>query len=225
MRRVLVLRPEPGGSATVRRAAERGLNAVSLPLFEVEPVDWAAPDPSQFDGLLLTSANAVRHGGDGLARLGCLPVYAVGTATADIAREAGFAVAAIGEGDVGDLLGSIDDGLRLLHLAGEHRKTPCDRRHKINAIVVYRSSVRDDIDLSVAEGAIVLIHSPRAGRRFAELAEHSGLDKGSIIVAAISREAAEACGNGWAAIESAEIPSDDAVLALTERLCNNKPAT
>ena len=47
---------------------------------------------------MLTSANAIRHGGAGLERLRSLPVHAVGEATAAAAREAGFAVAGIGEG-------------------------------------------------------------------------------------------------------------------------------
>ena len=96
MRRVLVLRPEPGATATLRRARERGLEAEAVPLFEVEPVEWSVPDPSDFDALLLTSANAVRHGGPGLQALRELPVHAVGEATARAAREAGFAVATIG---------------------------------------------------------------------------------------------------------------------------------
>src|SRR4051794_41196284 len=96
MRRVVVLRPEPGASATVERARQRGLDAFALPLFEVEPVAWEAPDPDRFDALLLTSANAVRHGGEQLVRLRELPVYAVGSATADAARRGGFEVASVG---------------------------------------------------------------------------------------------------------------------------------
>ena len=42
MRRVLVLRPEPGASATVERARRLGLDAVAIPLFEIEPVAWAS---------------------------------------------------------------------------------------------------------------------------------------------------------------------------------------
>ena len=47
MRRLLVLRPEPGASATVERARALGLDAVAMPLFEVEPVAWDAPDPAR----------------------------------------------------------------------------------------------------------------------------------------------------------------------------------
>jgi uroporphyrinogen-III synthase len=68
-----------------------------------------------------------------------------------------------------------------------------------------------------------LIHSPRAGRRSAELVPPA--DKGSIAIAAISREAAEATGPGWATVAAADEPNDEALLALTERLCNKLPAT
>src|SRR5213079_312863 len=94
MTRVLVLRPEPGASATVEKARERGLDAIAVPLFAVEPLAWQAPEPIGFDGLLLTSGNAVRHGGEGLQALRRLKVYAVGEATAEAARVAGFNVAA-----------------------------------------------------------------------------------------------------------------------------------
>ena len=90
MKRVLVLRPEPGASTTVKHARERGLDAIAIPLFEIEPVAWDVPEAGGYDGLLLTSANAIRHGGKGLNELRGLPVHAVGAATAKAARDARF---------------------------------------------------------------------------------------------------------------------------------------
>src|SRR5262245_7688966 len=63
MRKLLLLRPEPGLSASAERARSMGLEVVRCPLFHVEPVEWEAPDPAAFGALLLTSANAMRHGG------------------------------------------------------------------------------------------------------------------------------------------------------------------
>ncbi len=65
MTRVLVLRPEPAASATVSEARKRGLDVIAVPLFEIESVDWRAPNLHDFDGILLTSANALRFGGPG----------------------------------------------------------------------------------------------------------------------------------------------------------------
>lgn len=219
MRRLLVLRPEPGASATARRVRELGLEAVTIPLFEVDPVAWEAPEASAFDGLLLTSAQAVRLGGEQLDCLRGLKVYAVGEATADAARMAGFDVATTGTAGVEGLLDEIGTKLRLLHLCGQHRKEPVGAAQSIKELVVYRSTAIEAPDLRGISGSVALIHSPRAGRRFAELVE----DRASIALAAISSAAAEAAGGGWESAQSARNPSDDALLALAVRLCNNPP--
>ena len=214
MMRVLVLRPEPGASATVERARALGLDAVAVPLFEIEPVDWEAPDGDAFDGLLLTSANAVDRVAE---QLRALPVYAVGEATAAAARSAGLTVRAVGDSGVDALLASIEPHLRLLHLCGEDRRPPVDARQRITPIPVYRAKAVERPDLSAARGAVALIHSPRASRRFAQLVPA----RGSTAIAAISPAAAEAVGPGWSAVESASEPKDEALLALAARLCNN----
>ena len=220
MTRVLVLRPEPGASATVERARKRGLEAVAAPLFEIEPVEWDAPEAASFDAMLLTSANAVRHAGEKLKDLRGLPVHAIGSATAEAAREAGFDVASSGDAGVDRLLGSIEPDLKLLRLAGEDRKAPANARQEITAITVYRSKPRAS-ETEFNDDDVLLVHSPRASRRLAELVAPDRRSR--ISVAAFSTEAADATGDGWAAVEAADAPNDDALLALAERLCNNLP--
>ena len=216
MRRVLVLRPEPGASATVAKARAMGMDAVAAPLFEVEPIAWEAPEASRFDGLLLTSANALRHGGVGLTMLRGLPAYAVGEATAEAAREAGFDIAATGDSGVDRLLASIEPDLKLLHLCGEDRREPTEATQAITPVAVYRAVPIEMPDLPEATDNVALIHSPRAGRRFAELVQ----DRGTISIAAISRAAADAAEQGWRTVQVARQPSDDALLALAASLCN-----
>ena len=218
MRCVLVLRPEPGASATVERARACGLEAVARPLFEVEPIAWDVPDAATFDALLLTSANAVRLGGEGLHQLRGLPIYAVGEATAQAAREAGFDIKGTGDAGVERLLGSLEPDLKLLHLSGEDRKDPDDFRQKVTAIAVYRAKEAPPPDFGTLDETVVLIHSPRAGRRFAALIEQ----RSAIAIAAISPAAGEAVGEGWASVETADAPNDDALLALAARLCNKR---
>jgi uroporphyrinogen-III synthase len=215
MRRVLVLRPEPGASATVAKAHGMGLDAIAVPLFTLEPIEWEPPDAASFDGVLLTSANAVRHGGDGLQRLRGLPAYAVGDATADAARDAGFDIAAAGDAGIDRLLGSIDPDLKLLHLCGEDRRPASGPKQRITEMTVYRAVPVDRPDLSQAGGAVALIHSQRAGRRFSQVAPA----RESVAIAAISAAAAEAVGDGWASVETASDPNDGALLALAARLC------
>ncbi|MBC7987264.1 MAG: uroporphyrinogen-III synthase, partial [Sphingomonadaceae bacterium] len=87
-RNLLIVRPEPGASATAQRARTRGWEPLVAPLFAIAPLAWAPRDPAAFDALLLTSANAVSHGGKALGKYRELPVYAVGAATAAAARAA-----------------------------------------------------------------------------------------------------------------------------------------
>jgi uroporphyrinogen-III synthase len=221
MKRLVVLRPEPGATDTVERAQTMGLDAYAMPLFVVEPVGWDVPGPNEFDALLLTSANAVRHGGSGLEQMQNLPVYAVGEATADAARETGFEVAAIGDGGVDKLLGSIPPEVRLLHLCGEHHLAA----GRATSVPVYRSAVLPPPDdLQDIEDQVVAIHSPRAGRRLAELVGEE-IGRATIQVAAISAAAAAAAGDGWAVREAAETPDDWALLALAARLCDRGVTT
>jgi uroporphyrinogen-III synthase len=219
---ILVLRPEPGASETVRRLRDSGLEAISVPLFVVQPLEWELPDPARFDALLLTSANAVRHGGEQLVKLRGLPVHAVGEATAKAAREAGFDISSSGDAGVDRLLGSIDQELRLLHLCGTDRREPAGARQQITAVAVYQATPVGQPDLGSARGSVALIHSPRAGTRFGELIGAS--DRPTIAVAAISDAAAQAVGDGWKACEAAAQPNEEALLALAARLCQKSAA-
>jgi uroporphyrinogen-III synthase len=219
MRRLVVLRPEPGASATVARARELGLEAIAAPLFEIEPVTWRTPDPTDFDALLLTSANAVNQAGEGLEALSALPVHAVGEATAEAARRAGFTIESVGEGGVDQLLAAIDPKLRLLHLCGVDREAPGTAKQAIAAIPVYRSNPLPAPDVEAIGGSVALIHSSRAGHRLAELIGQ----RGEIAIAAISPAAVAAAGCGWQQVEAAEQPTDAALLALAARLCNKSP--
>lgn len=220
MRRLIVLRPEPGASATVARARALGLDALAMPLFEVEPVDWDAPDPGGFDGILFTSANALRHGGDQLSTLRGLKAYTVGESTAQAAREAGFDVAATGDSGAERLLGSIEADLKLLHLCGHDRITTAARQ-AITDVEVYRArTLPMPRAFAGIGGSTLAAYSPRAGCRLSELAGEAGIDRSSVRVAALSPSVARAAGDGWEACEAATTPDDEALLALAARLCD-----
>ena len=215
MRKLLLLRPEPGLSASMARAGEMGLDAIACPLFRIEPAEWAAPDASQYDALLLTSANALRQAGAQLSQVSQLPAYAVGVATADRAEKAGLRVVGVGRSDIAELLAAVPRSLKLLHLAGEHRRE-VESAHSIDRITVYRSTLIDDPALPSLEGLVVAVYSPRAGARLAELVG----SRGETAIAAISAAAAEACGRGWEKVAIADTPDDSSLLALAASLCH-----
>ena len=213
----MLLRPEPGLSASAQRARELGLDVLCCPLFQVEPIAWEVPDPADYDALLLTSANAVRHGGPALASLKSLPVHAVGESTAVAARGSGFWVETVGGGDAAELLAKLPRPARLLHLVGEDHRDIGDAR--IDRRIVYRSAAIPEPQLPLLEGLVAAIHSPRAGARLAELAGN----RSQTAIAAISPAATEACGNGWEQLATAAEPSDMSLLALAAMLCHTSP--
>jgi uroporphyrinogen-III synthase len=225
--RILVLRPEPGASETAARARRLGLQPEVAPLFTVRALDWEAPEPAAFGAVLLTSANAARHGGAQLRAFARLPCYAVGEATAAAAREAGFLDVRTGDGDGADAVATIErDGVRrLLH--------PCGRDHiplgssaaSIERRFVYASEPVEALPAragrALAEGAVALVHSPRAAALLARLADLAGRDRGAIRLAAISPAAGLAAGTGWSAVAAAARPRDEALLELAAQLCQN----
>ncbi|NNC48573.1 MAG: uroporphyrinogen-III synthase [Sphingomonas sp.] len=223
MRPLAILRPEPGASLSADRAERMGFDTVfCTSLFKVRPLNWEPPDPERFDGLLITSANAIRAAGDQLRQLRTLPVHTVGEATASAARSAGLIVETVGDGGIDQLLYLLPDNLRLLHLGGRHRRPPTEPRQTLVPVTVYSSVAREEPrNFARIAGAVACVHSPRAGARLAELADRDGLDRSSIAIAAISRDAADACGDGWERVEVSGARDDASLLALAMQLCKS----
>ena len=217
MRPLVLVRPEPAASDSAARAEALGLTVIRAPLFELQRVAWRVPDLDPFDGLLLTSANAVLLGGPKLERLRRLPVHAVGKATAEAARAAGFSVASLGGAGVDVLLAGLPRGIRLLHLAGADRRAPQAHGARLVAVTVYRAAPVEPADGFAGRvgGAVVAIHSRRAGERLAALIEA----RGATAVVAISEDAAAGTGPGWERVAVAARPTDAALLALAAELC------
>ncbi|WP_375381488.1 uroporphyrinogen-III synthase [uncultured Sphingomonas sp.] len=213
-RPVAILRPEPGNAATAARVEASGWTAIRLPLFEVHGRAWQAPDPAEFDALVLTSANAARHAGAEITKLAGLPVLAVGIATADAAREAGLHVSLTGTSDAASLLADARAmGVsRALHLAGRDRLATSPAI--THTITVYASDALDHDPVVTRElsGAVALLHSPRAARRLAELADAAGLNRSGVRLAALSAAVARAAGAGWDTVAVATTPDDASLL-------------
>jgi len=124
--RVIVTRPEPDASAFAAMVKAAGMTPVLSPTIEIA----FRPAAVSFDGvraLAFTSANGVRalmHTALPAGAL-ALPVFAVGPASADAARQAGFGTVSTAAGDVASLAELIGrsfagDGA-VLHISGSDR--------------------------------------------------------------------------------------------------------
>ena len=203
MKTLFLFRPEPGWSVSSKTALDMGLDVSGAPLFTVEPVDWEVPDPEQFDGLLVGSANVFRHGGKQIDRLTKLPVHAVGDATADAARNAGFLIGRTGRGE---------DRVTL--------RLP--EKIRMETKIVYRAvpqSMTDDDIARLRTGGVVAVHSGAAAERLQVEFDRHDMDRSQVDLAVIGPRVAEMAGEGWRSVEIADAPGDSELLALARALC------
>ncbi|QUT06182.1 uroporphyrinogen-III synthase [Sphingobium phenoxybenzoativorans] len=221
-RPLLILRPEPGASRTAQAAAALGLAVDCYPLFLTTPIPWTGPEPHFVDAVMFTSANGARLAGPQLDRYRHLPAYAVGEVTAEAVRAAGFAPVHVGTRGVQELAAMIADRGHqwVLHISGRDIRTfdPGDLR--VTSASVYasvESGHAADFAPHLVPGGVILIHSPRAGQRLADLVPPPV--RATLHIAAISPAALEAAGGGWASGHAAARPDDAALLALAAGLC------
>ena len=182
--RVLVTRPQPGASRTVRRLQELGFEPILLPLTETValPVDASAAGAA---AVAITSANALRHApGDLIAALAALPCHAVGARTAEAARAAGFLSVSEGPGDAEKLAEAIAAGLSgkaIVYLTGRVRFPAFEARLRQAGVEVRAIETYDTISLDYSDDEIrarlsdqavdaVLLYSAKAAAALQALA-------------------------------------------------------
>jgi len=120
--RIVVTRPQADGERTATVLEALGHEVLIAPLMRIEPVAVALA--GTWSAIVVTSANALQAAA--VPELKSLPVFAVGSRTADAARQAGFAAVSAANGDTKDLVRLIaarSAGAKapLLYLAGEDR--------------------------------------------------------------------------------------------------------
>jgi uroporphyrinogen-III synthase len=178
---IWITRAEPGASATAERVRALGHEAVVAPLLVVRPVDHGRIDLQGVAALAFTSANGVRAFAEACAERD-LRVFAVGAATAQAARAAGFDSVLSADGDVNALAEGIaarGGELRgaVLHpgvaepagdLCGALQAQGIEARR----LVLYETTPvpADELDLATLSASdAVLLHSPRAAEVLARL--------------------------------------------------------
>lgn len=219
MKRVLVTRAEPGASATAQRVRSLGFAPVLAPLRELEPAPYDPGCADEADGLAFTSAAGVRF----WTGRRDLPAFCVGDATADAARATGFVDVRSARGDAAALARLIaqetEPRATILHVRAVDVAADLvgalealDRRAQ--GIVVYRTREVDHLPAGALENLhAALFHSPGGARTFQRIAP-PGADLSAVRAIAMSAAVAELLETGgWAQIEVAEEPNENALLA------------
>lgn len=224
MKPLLIVRAEPSAQKSIERAQARGLSAHSFPLFAMLPLAWRVPDPKDYTGLMLTSANAVRLGGNGLIQLRSMPVFAVGEATATAARDVGFLSLVTGDADVARLLARLATlgPQKLLHLCGADYAIAEMGLIELARIVVYSADPLVPpaaMFAMLTKPSVIAVHSPRAAARIAAICDDHQIDRSMISIAAISEKAAQAAGGGWQKLAIALKPRDEDIIEAADALC------
>lgn len=216
--RVWVTRARPGADRSAERLRALGMEPVVQPLLTVQPLSPALPDLDRFAALVFTSLN-------GVAAYAALtprrdhPVFAVGDATAQAARDAGFAHVRSAAGDLHDLVRLLAEAApsSLLAIAAETPAGDLARslreaggRQSIEILTAYRTIPTG----AAAPAAIdaVLIHSPRAAK---ELADHAGVAADAVIACISPAAAALLQALGHACAISPQ-PNEAALLATLQ---------
>ena len=119
---ILLTRPHEDSHLMAQELAKHGVDSFIAPLFEIEFIPQAF-EPNNFDAFIFTSKNAVRvycqH-----YDIRDKAVFAVGAATAELAKQLGFKQITTANGTVDELIKTItrsvtDYKLKLIHIAGE----------------------------------------------------------------------------------------------------------
>ena len=109
---IICLRPQPDCDADVAELTRRAVQSVALPMLQVAYLSGpsvllsSADQSGDYQGIIITSKHASRYLADqpdASSELRCLPVWCVGSGSANILRQAGFAIAYTGKGNAADL--------------------------------------------------------------------------------------------------------------------------
>ncbi|MFK4511645.1 uroporphyrinogen-III synthase [Bradyrhizobium daqingense] len=201
---ILVTRPHPDNEATVENLRARGHEVLLAPVLKFEPVAFRAESEARYDGIIVTSANAIRGIAPQLQDIGLsnLPLFAVGEHTAAAAREAGFADVTVAGGDAAALRDKVVQGARdkvlkknstLLYLAGADLSRDLGGElgaEGFNVVTqtTYRMAPvkvlpREVCDGFAAHGIEAVLHySRRSARAFLDAARDEGVEISALAI-------------------------------------------
>jgi uroporphyrinogen-III synthase len=230
--RLLVTRPEPDNAPTAEALRAQGHDVVLAPMLRIEMlpgVDLGAPP---WSAILLSSANGARAiaAHPRRAELLSLPVLAVGRASAEAARAAGFAGVVSADGDATDLARLAATRLAgaaspVLYVAGEDRSgnlagALSAQGIAVRTVIAYRAVRAENLPAEVYAALVrgeiggVLHFSRRSAESYVECGRDIPRQALAPVHYCLSARAAEPLKHAGAArIEVAARPDEASLLA------------
>lgn len=217
--RVAITRALPDAQRTAERVRAIGAEPIVAPLLTITPCAYDTK-VGDAQALLFTSANGVRAFPDARGNH-ATPVLAVGDATAEAARAAGFTNVRSADGDSAALARMAKTTLapnagKLVHIGGEHVAGDVASELRAAGFEVERRIAYAAIAAATLPAAfgepldVVLFHSARAAETFVALGAPNA-DK--FTAACMSEAVAEAARKvRWARIIVSPAPREDALL-------------
>ncbi len=230
---ILVTRPREQAERTGERLRALGYEPLIAPVLRIEPTHDPSPEGA-FHALVVTSANAIPFLARLAGRARSLPIFAVGTRTADLLREAGWADVHIGGGNADSLTATIARLLpsraSLLHVTGRERKVEPEESllaagYRVAswaayaAVPVPRLPERAAKALQGGDIQAALHYSRRSAATLKRLAEAAGLLSQLLRLShvCLSADIADAW-TGARRIAVADHPDEDALLTALKAL-------
>ncbi|WP_413204464.1 uroporphyrinogen-III synthase [Rhodospirillum sp. A1_3_36] len=230
--RALITRPAEDAERLASPLRARGVEVILEPLLVILPMAGPAPNLTGVQALLFTSANGVRAF-SAMASSRTLPVYAVGEATAKVARDLGFAQIDSANGDVealatlvrsklsptgGDLLhvtGTVTAGDLAGTLEAEGFTVRREQLYQARTAVALSKETREALANETIDA--VFLFSPRTAKTFVALLAKAGLTEAMkrVTIYALSRAVAEEVKDlPTRATRVAEFPTQEALMSL-----------
>jgi uroporphyrinogen-III synthase len=227
--RIAVTRPAEDAAPFAAALRNLGVEPVLEPLMVIENIGGVILNLASYQALLITSANGVR------AMIACtternIRVFAVGDASAQAARKAGFQNVESAAGNVETLAQLVADHLTpaggpLLHVAGTRVAGDLagqlgQEGFEVRREVLYRAQFAEHLSSEFVQeleaGNIdgVALFSPRTATAFADLAQKAEITTlDSVTAFCLSQAVADkAAGLPWQDLIVADSPDQDSLL-------------
>ena len=241
-RHALITRPREDATEVAAAVMRRGVMPVISPVLAVEQLDVEiGRDVDRCQAILFTSGNGVRA----FCRLSDRRdkhAYVVGSATAALARDSGFALVTSADGNSGDLARLVAGNLSaydgpLFHaagtaVAGDLSKLLDEAGFETVRRTLYAANPVDrlpaEAEAALGEGRLdyVLLFSPRTAKVFVRLVEAAGLEPslGRVVAVCLSGAVAgELAGRFWKEVRIAERPTLEAMAGAVDPAAPAEP--